>query len=358
MVSDLPKVTVCVPVRNGARTIARTLDSVLTQDYNNFEVIVSDNCSTDETAKIVHGYAKHGVRYYFNPKLVTRGLGESNWNHILSLAKGPLIALYHADDLYMPTMLRKQAVFLTENPGVSAVFTMSHRIDEDDRPIRMGPVNLPKELQGQSRFNFSEYFNAVLRHYTFTPVPTMMTRREVIDKVGNFCWQKFITASDVDLYLRMARQWGPIGVIDELLHCYRVSNWKGAAVFDRGRIDLRDFYTVIDAHLDDPEEKQVVRPRSLACYKMHHAADEALCAQNFLVLRKVSEARERLQNAMALRHFLTAFNRPKTMVRLLTGLGLLVSINLGIGIFMGRQMSRAYEWVNAWRREPLKEEKI
>jgi cellulose synthase/poly-beta-1,6-N-acetylglucosamine synthase-like glycosyltransferase len=46
---DSPRVTICVPVRNGSRTIRRTLDSTLAQDYPNLEVIVSDNCSTDDT---------------------------------------------------------------------------------------------------------------------------------------------------------------------------------------------------------------------------------------------------------------------------------------------------------------------
>jgi len=87
---QLPKVTICVPVRNGARTIQRTLDSLLNQDYPNFEIIVSDNCSDDDTAKIVQGYAEQGVKYHFNPKL--EKWGESNWNHILTLAEGPFIA--------------------------------------------------------------------------------------------------------------------------------------------------------------------------------------------------------------------------------------------------------------------------
>lgn len=352
MASDLPKVTVCVPVRNGARTISRTLDSILIQDYPNFEIIVSDNCSTDETAKIVKEYAERGVRYYFNPKL--EKCGESNWNNILSLAEGPLIALYHADDLYMPTMLRKQVVFLTANPDVSAVFTMMQRIDENDNPIRMGAMNLPKELQGQNRFAFSEYFNALLKYSTFTPVPTMMTRRKVLDKVGNFHWQKFTSASDVDLYLRMARQWGPIGVIDEPLHCYRISGWQGTAMINKGRINLADFYTSIDAHLKDSEENQVVKPQSLACYKMYRAADEVLCVQNLLVLGKVSETRERLRKAMTFRYFLTALNYPKTLVRLSAGLVLLISINLRLGFFVGRGMSCAYEWVHTWQRKPIK----
>jgi glycosyltransferase involved in cell wall biosynthesis len=101
--SKSPKVTIGVPVRNGARTIQRTLDSLLSQDYPNYEIIVSDNCSDDDTANIVSQYASNGVKYFFNP--VLEKWGESNWNHILTLAKGPLIALYHADDIYTPTMV-------------------------------------------------------------------------------------------------------------------------------------------------------------------------------------------------------------------------------------------------------------
>ena len=117
---QLPKVTICVPVRNGSRTIRRTLDSLLNQDYPNYEIIVSDNCSDDDTAKIISQYASNRVKYYFNQVLEKWGGGESNWNHILTLAEGPLIALYHADDIYTPTMVRRQVEFLEAHPQVSA----------------------------------------------------------------------------------------------------------------------------------------------------------------------------------------------------------------------------------------------
>jgi len=253
----------------------------------------------------------------------------------------------------MPSILRKEAEFLMKYPDASAVFCMTRRIDENDRPIRIGDMNLPKELRGQDRFEFSEYFNAILMHGTFTPVPTMMTRREVVDKVGDFYWRKFISASDIDLYLRMARQWGPIGVIDELLHCYRISDWQGTAAINKGRVSLPDFYNAVDAHLSDPEEGETVKPQSLAYYKMYRAADEALCAQNLLVLGRVPEARERLHGAITLRNFVKAFNHPRTLMRLLAGLALLAGINMRVGAFVGRQMAHVHERVKTWQRKPI-----
>ena len=194
----------------------------------------------------------------------------------------------------------------------------------------------------------------MLKYGTFTLVPTMMTRREVLDKTGSFCWKKFASASDIDLYLRMAKQFGPIGIIDEPLHKYRISGSQGSAVIMRGRTNLPDFYTVIDEHLNEPEGRRIAEPKSLACYNMYRAADGALCAQNLLVMGKAPEARERLRGAMAFRHFIMAVNHPKTFVRLLMGLGLLVGINLGVGTFMGRKLSRAYERRNVWLRKPIK----
>ena len=352
MASGFPKVTVCVPVCNGARTIGRTLDSILAQDYPNFEVIVSDSRSTDETAKIVRGYAGRGVRYYFNPQ--TELYGENNWNYVLSLAEGPLIALYHADDIYTPTMLRRQVEFLEAHPKASAVFTMTQIIDEQDRPIRMGTARLPKSLRGRDVFGFAEFFNATLEYQTFVYVPTMVTKQQIIKKVGDFNWKAFRTASEIDLYLRMARQWGSIGVIDEPLHKYRVSDTQGSAVFAKGRTELPDFYTAIDAHLSDPDEIKVARPESLAFYEMYRAADHVICAQNLLAQGKTVEASEHLRKIMKARHFMVAFKRPRTLVRLLAGAGLWTAINLGFGAFLGRQMSRAYAFRNARQRKPIK----
>lgn len=350
MTSDFPRVTVCVPVRNGARTISRTLDSILAQDYPNFEIIVSDNCSDDETAKIVQEYSARGIRYYLNPHNLY--YGENNWNHVLALATGPLIALYHADDIYMPATVRKQAEFLTAHPDVSAVFTMMQAIDEQDRPIRMGSMRLPEELRGQDRFGFPDYFNAVLKYCTFTPVPTMMTRRAVLDKAGNFRWQKYATAADVDLYLRMARQCGPIGVIDEPLHHYRVAERQVSSQLANGRTTLPDFHAVINAHLDDPEERQVVQPQSLALYELGRAYDHVLCATNLLAQGKTAEARGHLREALHCRYFATAFRRSRLPVRLLVGLFLLVSIRLGLGTFVGRRVQGLYAYQNACLRKP------
>jgi len=350
-----PKVTICVPVRNGARTIQRTLDSILAQDYSNFEVIVSDNCSDDDTAKIVRQYDSNVVKYFFNPVLEKWG-AESNWNHILTLAEGPFIALYHADDIYTPTMVRRQVEFLLKYPEASAVFTMSQRIDEYDRPIKIGTIKLPQELRGKEIFHYDEFLNYTLKYSTFVIVPTMMSKREIIDRVGVFNWKEYATASDIDLYLRMAKH-GPIGVIDELLHKYRISNQQGSAQIFHQRTFLAHFYNVLDDYISRPDVVEMIQKDSLSIYKMRRAADQIRCAIHMLVQDQVAEAKTNLIQALKYAYIIEALKmltlkRPQEFALFGIGSILLASSYLGLDTFSGKQIYKLFQRYLKSQREP------
>jgi glycosyltransferase involved in cell wall biosynthesis len=346
-----PKVTICVPVRNGALTIRRTLDSILAQDYPNFEIIVSDNCSDDDTASIVQEYAEQGVQYYFNPKL--EEWGESNWNHILSLAKAPFIALYHADDLYTSTMVSRQIEFLQAHADVSAVFTMTRTIDEQDRPIRLGNFKLPEEYQGQDIFSFPDLFNTVLKYGTITIVPTMMTRKNVLDKVDNFNWQQFCSAADIDLYLRMA-QICPVGIIDEPLHRYRISAQQGTIQINRARTHLGHFFQVIDHYLTLSEVHKLVDQEALKMYKMYRSADQVYCAINFVLQDKKIQALNLLDEAICCEIFLSAYHRPRQLIQIVFGAILKTSLRLGIGKIIAQIGDIAYNRYRVMRCKSIK----
>ncbi len=353
---QLPKVTICVPVRNGARTIQRTLDSLLNQDYPNYEIIVSDNCSDDDTANIVNQYASNGVKYFFNPVLEKWG-GESNWNHILTLAEGPFIALYHADDIYTPTMVRRQVEFLLKYPEASAVFTMTQFIDKYDSPIKIGTVKLPQELIGKEIFHYREFLNYTLKHNGFVVVPTMMTKREIIDRVGVFNWEKYATASDIDLYLRMAKV-GPIGVIDEPLHKYRIGSQASTQIFYQ-RTFLAHFFNVLDDYISRPDVAEMIQKDSLSMYRMRRAADQIRCAMNMLIQNRVAEAKTNLIQALKYEYIaeslkLAFLKRPKKLAVFIVGYIIRASLYLGLGTFSGKQIYKLFEIYSKKQRELIK----
>ena len=349
-----PLVTVCVPAHNAGQTLARTLDSLIAQDYPNLEIIVSDSESTDNTPQVAQAYAEHGVRYVRNPGCV-RNPGTDNWNYVLSYALSlgrSLIALYHADDLYAPTMVSRQVAFLDVHPEVDAVFTMSQKIDEEDRPNRMGITRLPDELRGQECFDFPTLFNAILKHTDFISTPTLMTRRETLEAVGNFDPQ-FVSAIDLDLWLRMAR-YRPIGIIDEPLHLYRISAGQGSAQMEKSRTYEAHWFMVMDRYLAIPEVRPLARPDALAFYEMQRSIDRVRRAMILLREGQTEEGRSLLETAHPWRYLLLARCRPYRLGQLMLGMALWLSARLGLARLGGHVAQKMYQIEINRRQRPMK----
>ena len=128
----VPKVSLCIPVYNGARFLAETMRSALAQDYADFELVVSDNASTDETPQVVAGFDDPRIVYSRSE----RNLGPvGNFNRCLELARGRYTKILCADDLLYPTCLSRQVAILEEDAGqaISLVSCARDIIDADSR---------------------------------------------------------------------------------------------------------------------------------------------------------------------------------------------------------------------------------
>ena len=117
-----PKVSVCIPTYRGAQTIGPAIASVLAQTFTDFELIVIDDGSPDETATIVAGFEDSRITYVRNAS----NLGpEGNWNRCLEMARGTYFKLLPHDDLLHPHCLERQAAVLDQDAehGVALVFS-------------------------------------------------------------------------------------------------------------------------------------------------------------------------------------------------------------------------------------------
>lgn len=357
--TPLPLVSICIPAFNAEKTLQITLDSIFRQTYSNYEVLVSDNQSTDATPDIVHACGDRARYCLFTagkPEWARAIPGYSgafdNWNFALSQGKGEFLCLYHSDDVYEPSIVSKQAAFLQAHPEVGAVFTMMRAIGEDGRPIKLGVRRLIPEFQGRQIFSFPEIFNAIMRHANFIPAPSVMFRRSALEAVGGFEERYFLTSADLDMWLRVARQY-PIGILDEPLLNYRYSSQQGSAQITKNHTQLEDFFQVMDAYLREPQQFQLAEPEALAIYRVRRASDQILCAIHLAAENKLPEARLVLREALIGPHFATALSRPHFLARLLLGVGLLASTYLGIGHWAGQQLRLAHQRELARRREPI-----
>ncbi len=136
--ADNPEVTVLMSVYNGARYLCPAIDGILTQTFTDFEFIIVDDGSTDETWDIVSSYTDSRIRLARNAHNL--GLAAS-LNKGLALARGHYIARMDADDIALPERLERQVDFLNEHPEIGVVGTASQTMDIDGNPI--GEVQMP-----------------------------------------------------------------------------------------------------------------------------------------------------------------------------------------------------------------------
>lgn len=125
----IPRVSIGVPVYNGAKFLTATLNSILAQTFTDFEVILCDNGSTDSTPQICDDYAARDsrVRVWRSPK----NLGPAaNYNKCFALSRGELFKWQAGDDVIAPTFLEKCIAKLDSDPSLVSVYSLSKRINE------------------------------------------------------------------------------------------------------------------------------------------------------------------------------------------------------------------------------------
>lgn len=143
-------VSIIMPSYNTASYIAETVQSVLAQTHQNWELIIVDDCSTDDTDEVVKPFLSDSrIRYLKNEK--NSGAAVSR-NRALREAKGKWIAFLDSDDLWMPKKLEKQISFMKEN-GYQFSYTDYIEVDEASKPNGKS-VTGPKKITKAGMFNY------------------------------------------------------------------------------------------------------------------------------------------------------------------------------------------------------------
>ena len=130
----LPAVSVCIPSYRGAAHLVAAIDSVLAQTFTDFELIVVDDNSPDNTAELMSTFTDPRIRFLVNPT----NLGpDGNWNRCLELARGRYFKLLPQDDLLAPTCLADQVAVLERDSAeaIALVFCARTILDARDRAI-------------------------------------------------------------------------------------------------------------------------------------------------------------------------------------------------------------------------------
>ena len=176
-----PLVGIGVPVYNGGSMLVACLDAVVAQTYDNLDIVISDNASTDETRSICERYASRDSRIRFFPATENRGAA---WNHryVLERARGEYFKWCAADDTMAPEFVERCVAALEARPDVVLAFPLTIVIDETGQPVRRTDARLPL-TSPQARIRF----DALLSPWDVTHSPFYgVMRRSGVDRVRPF----------------------------------------------------------------------------------------------------------------------------------------------------------------------------
>ena len=223
MTVENPLVSVIIPVYNGARYLGAALESVFAQTYREFEVIVVDDGSTDESGVIAQGFSD--VRYL---QQTNQGVAAAR-NHGLEAARGEFFAFLDQDDLWTPDKLKLQVEYLLSHPDVGYTLTQQKYFLDPGGTL---PAWFRKEL-----------FDSV---HTGWVLGTLVVRRTIFEQIGNFA-TGYSAANDSDWFFRAKAAGIPMAVMPELLLLKRIHDANDSA---RAKEILSELLKVVKTSLN------------------------------------------------------------------------------------------------------------
>jgi len=204
----MPLVSVIMNCHNCGKYLSEALDSVYQQTFKDYEIILWDNQSTDNSSEIALSYGEP-LRYFRGEEFLPLGAAR---NAAIEKAKGQYIAFLDCDDTWLPEKLAKQVELLDSNKELGLVYSNSFVVDSHGNLLKDAYFRSKKPFGGSS-------FNELLVS-NFIPFLTVIVRREVLSRVGEFD-PKYLIAEDYDLLLRIVK-YHPIGFIEQPLTQYRL----------------------------------------------------------------------------------------------------------------------------------------
>lgn len=204
--STTPKVSVIIPAYNSARFVKEAIESVFAQTYGDYEIIVIDDGSIDNTKGVIAPYLDK-IKYIYQQNQGASSARNTGIRH----SQGEYIAFLDADDIWLPEKLRIQVEYLNNNPDTAMVYSLDLRVDVNGRPCD-NQSKLKRNLPRGDIFDALFFRN-------FIKLSSVMVRKRILDTVGLFD-ESFTHSEDYELWLRIAREFKVFG-IGEYLCKYR-----------------------------------------------------------------------------------------------------------------------------------------
>jgi len=266
-----PLVSICMPAFEAAPWIGEAIESALSQTWENVELIVVDNASSDSTLAIARSFSDPRLRVEAN----VANIGQAgNHNRTIGLARGSYIKFLHADDRLAPDCVQSMVELAQEDPRIGLVFSAREVVAESDEDVAWSTAyaNLHGHFRSLGRVNdgrflFEQLVDAGLEdNWIGEPSAALMTR-QALERAGLFN-VRVHQVVDFDLWLRIMIG-HRVGFIDRPLCTYRRHSQSVSGANRRRERDWLDRLWLLDGLLaaDPPKRAEIERLRRAALFR-------------------------------------------------------------------------------------------
>ena len=246
-------VSIIIPAYNAEKYIRGSIKTILEQTYNNFEIIVIDDGSVDNTAQIIKDEYKDDARI----KLISQkngGVAVAR-NHGIKMARGEYIAFLDPDDYYLPAKIEREVEFLQSHPEFDVVYCkMKHFYDD----------NIDVLYQHKGEMPSGQVFENLLDRF-FGQLNTVLIPKRIFEKIGMFD-ENFRDSEEWDMFLRIARARYTFGFLDEDLVRIRISKSSLSRYENQWKMKSHNMFVFeeLNKSMSEEERKKYNMPTRLA----------------------------------------------------------------------------------------------
>ncbi|MBI5419761.1 MAG: glycosyltransferase [Deltaproteobacteria bacterium] len=247
---DKPKVSVCIPTYNYARFLPQAIDSVLNQSFTDFELIIIDDCSVDDTKELVARYAAEDKRIIFEVNPVNVGMVQ-NWNRCLRKARGEYIKYLFGDDLFCSKDALMQMVdVLDADHSISLVASARNVIDPGSEILKVLSHFKDKEVIDGAEVTKACIYSQ--QNLVGEPSAVMFRKKHA----GRCFDTRYKQLVDLEMWFHLLEQ-GNFAYINEPLSSFRVHPDQRSNVNARILAHIDDTIYLMSDYVCNPEKKNI-----------------------------------------------------------------------------------------------------
>jgi glycosyltransferase involved in cell wall biosynthesis len=243
-----PLVSICIPNFNYGKYISEAIDSVLNQSLKEFELVIVDDCSTDNSKEVISRYSDSRIRFYENETNI--GMTK-NWNKCVKLSRGEFICILGADDYVHPEFLEKSVHTFRSNSRVGLVYSASEKVKDNREKI---------EVFRMSDIDFIESGSKAFRRFAERNVvmpSSALIRKDCFESLGYFD-EHLGYAPDIEMFARIATRYD-VAYISEVLGYYRLHKENFTKVVGKRGEMVEEIIMTIDKMISDiPDNSDLV----------------------------------------------------------------------------------------------------